>query len=833
MATMTRPGGALALLLLALSGAARAEDYTVYDDVQVPLSRHYRGQGAGGDVAQENLWPQGRVNYFVDTEGERALGEAEVQWIADAVSHWEANTCIRFTHCEAEDTCPKPYMRFQSHETACNSPVGVAHWNGGVNLINLGDFCGVGTTIHEIGHSLGLLHEQARVDRDQYIAVDSNEVRSGMMHNFRKGGRALGPYNFDSVMHYSNTAFQVGDKPTIRAPVPVGQRTGLSAGDVAAIHFLYNSCSADYEAPVCSASMEVGVTHRIPYGTSFKVQFNAQYSDDMTVSYAATTAPQFLMWWNPSQGVHVGKLGKADLTFDPTSYEAGRTYRIGARFAAADGTEATCSVTVEVVDAERVCNGLSANDENVCSGRGACTGDAAQPCVCDAGYAGTYCEGTSACPSDYSWTFDSDFEKVWWKWDFGSTQAIDTQFAAQGASWRLGAGSEQGSVGFMDLNEGTEAQRISYDLAVMDGAQIPVPEFRNAAGKTCFYMNIVNGRFHDDVQGGPGLRLNQFYRLEHVFDWNARTVTHYVDGVLAIEARPLDDACEGGIKRAVLWGNGWLDEFRVTCTDPVTPAPPTPPTPTPSTPTPPTPAPSTAIPPTSVPATPRPPTPAPPTPQPPTPSPPTASPPTPAPVPGACVDATLPSGGAWFMRSNEGYGCQYIEGRCAVFGGKVWANSDSGMTGLEACCTCGGGVVTPLEETDGAVALATTAPPTPAPSTVSPPTPAPSTVSPPTPTPPTPSPPTPAPSTVSPPTPAPSTVSPPTPTPPTPSPPTPAPSTAVPPTPVPSTSAPAQVAAGCLDFSGSPCNHCLASNKVCYSSFDAAQCGLFQWTYCG
>ena len=37
----------------------------------------------------------------------------------------------------------------------------------------------VGTVIHELGHALGMNHEQSRPDRDQYVTVHWNNVRPG------------------------------------------------------------------------------------------------------------------------------------------------------------------------------------------------------------------------------------------------------------------------------------------------------------------------------------------------------------------------------------------------------------------------------------------------------------------------------------------------------------------------------------------------------------------------------------------------------------------------------------------------------------------------------
>ena len=68
-----------------------------------------------------------------------------------------------------------------------------------------------------------------------------------MEHNFNQhitDGDDVGAYDFGSIMHYPRNAFSVNGTDTITplAALPpgvvIGQRTGLSAGDIAAAHTL-------------------------------------------------------------------------------------------------------------------------------------------------------------------------------------------------------------------------------------------------------------------------------------------------------------------------------------------------------------------------------------------------------------------------------------------------------------------------------------------------------------------------------------------------------------------------------------------------------------------
>ena len=149
----------------------------------------------------------------------------------------------------------------------------------GVNSVSIARGCGVGATIHEIGHSLGLSHEQSRKDRDSFVRIDLSQVQRGMEFNFNKNsrtGRDMGKYDYGSIMHYGAYGFATGRQPVITAPAPIGQRNGLSAGDVAAIDFMYNGCSPTFSRPRCLASVGAE-THTVQPSRTFTVDFNAVY----------------------------------------------------------------------------------------------------------------------------------------------------------------------------------------------------------------------------------------------------------------------------------------------------------------------------------------------------------------------------------------------------------------------------------------------------------------------------------------------------------------------------------------------------------------------------
>lgn len=252
--------GSCISLFLSLSHAAEIGTLTVNDDNFHQVTYQVAGDYAiaEGDIIVAKIsdlniksaviipkiggarWTDGIVPFEVD----EMMPIHNKLAIYQAIGTWQKTTNLEFVELTSKNRYDyRDFISFiPSAGTTCSSHVGK---QGGKQVINLAPRCTHMNTVHEIGHALGLWHEQSRADRNQYIRIVWENIEPDHKHNFDQhltDGKDFGEYDYESIMHYGEYAFSKNGEKTIipiQDDVAIGQRDKLSAKDIAVINTMY------------------------------------------------------------------------------------------------------------------------------------------------------------------------------------------------------------------------------------------------------------------------------------------------------------------------------------------------------------------------------------------------------------------------------------------------------------------------------------------------------------------------------------------------------------------------------------------------------------------
>jgi len=112
------------------------------------------------------------------------------------------------------------------------------------------------TALHEIGHTIGLHHEQCRTDRDEALVIQLGNVERSQRFNFDKmrNTNSFGmPYDYCSIMHYGPYAFSNNRKMAVITrnqdyQFSIGAEKHLTFTDERIVNIMYgcsDHCSKD------------------------------------------------------------------------------------------------------------------------------------------------------------------------------------------------------------------------------------------------------------------------------------------------------------------------------------------------------------------------------------------------------------------------------------------------------------------------------------------------------------------------------------------------------------------------------------------------------------
>lgn len=228
------------------------EGYKIIEgDILVPIAAPPEGTYA------TNLWTGGIVPYEFNAN----VIPANRDSMLAAMAEWESVANVDFIPRSGHPN----YLHIRNSDQN-SSAIGM---QGGQQVVNIFNWNKRFIIAHELGHALGLWHEHTRVDRDEYVAINTTNIQQNYQNQFTLNPsagvypkQAYGlsdsmTYDFDSVMHYDECAFSIACPPGFTCDCPsdsqsitvlppnqswqnrIGQRTHLSFLDQLTMSSLY------------------------------------------------------------------------------------------------------------------------------------------------------------------------------------------------------------------------------------------------------------------------------------------------------------------------------------------------------------------------------------------------------------------------------------------------------------------------------------------------------------------------------------------------------------------------------------------------------------------
>lgn len=194
---MKRASVPVAAIALGLLGCALDDPSLLDDDVHVGTDIAY------SDALKDSTyrWPNGEIPFKIDGSQWVSPSDARAM-IINSMARWQDLTRIDFVEVPGCSDC----LQISGGGSKCESEIGTEP--GELRFMHLPDSQNCITSrvvMHELGHVIGLRHEQQRSDRDLYITVHLENAADSA--DFEKDTSSsatepVGDYDWSSVMHY-------------------------------------------------------------------------------------------------------------------------------------------------------------------------------------------------------------------------------------------------------------------------------------------------------------------------------------------------------------------------------------------------------------------------------------------------------------------------------------------------------------------------------------------------------------------------------------------------------------------------------------------------------
>ena len=228
-------------------------------------------------------WPDGIIPYVIDD------GTPERENILRDIRTWDKETVLRFVERTPQH---ENWVRFTSGSlTDTSTPLcregGIGEY---IFLVNPGK----SSFLHEIGHLIGMEHENQRRDRDRYLTVFRENIAETPLarsawHSQPGYGPDTGVYDYRSIMHYGyiepnkqrNHARPLAAE-TIPPGMPFGGTFEVSPGDADSVARMYGRIPDRHVISTNPSGLEIIVDgQRMTAPASFAWQPGSEHTLDV------------------------------------------------------------------------------------------------------------------------------------------------------------------------------------------------------------------------------------------------------------------------------------------------------------------------------------------------------------------------------------------------------------------------------------------------------------------------------------------------------------------------------------------------------------------------
>jgi hypothetical protein len=178
-------------------------------------------------------WTNGIIKYYFDS----SLSVEQIHLIQKGMLEWSDKTNVSFIEVSSDKYALKIFLGKRNEAT-------IGHQSR--NFLKLSSFK-ARPIMHELGHVIGLYHEQCRQDRDQYIVINYDNISDDApISDFDKQYQFYDirnyEYDYDSIMQYSSFAYSKDiDSPTITKVdgSRIYQSSVISQDDIKKVNEIY------------------------------------------------------------------------------------------------------------------------------------------------------------------------------------------------------------------------------------------------------------------------------------------------------------------------------------------------------------------------------------------------------------------------------------------------------------------------------------------------------------------------------------------------------------------------------------------------------------------